>query len=883
MFTLTTGVDNFTGTSGNDTFTADDTPTAKVTSAADILNGGAGTDSLTIYGTPNGIPQISNIENVEVDSMAAGGSANFSTISGIQTMTIDRAVGAATVSVNNGVAVTLSNNAASTVQTVNFGSTDTSASLTLNKVSTLTTVDVALTGTKVATVNIATTGAASSIGNLNLASTMKTVNVSGDQNLTIVDALDGDLDVLNAASLTGKLTVKSANNAADQDAAVSGVDVTDLAITGGSGDDSIDVSANAADNEISVDGGAGNDTVTIKASTAYAAATSTNAGDSIKGGAGTDILAVAGDINASDMSAVITGFETIKFTGDAAGTDMSVNKLGITDFQLSGSDTDVVSSGLTATTTVKISDDGSDLTASLAALGTADTLTVTLESTSATGTALIANSHDVVSIVSTKASTDAATVVNELENTTSATSAATLNISGDTELTIQSAALKADATVNAASMSGKLTSTFSTNVKTYTGGTGNDVLSIVAGGLKQGNTFAGGAGTDSLTVTATSAQDMGIVGLTGFETVNLTSNATAGDTVTGDFRNVTDLTTLKVVAGDATDNFTLNRLSADAVLTIGSAMGNVVTTVNTGTSQKVAFTGNYTVGSLTLDSGSTSLTVTSDDGNVTADQAGGVFTALSGTSLASITVLGNDKTNLGTLSTTVTSVNASSAKGALTVTASATATSIVGSQVADAITGGGAADTIQGGKGADVLDGAAGADVFVFEATGANNGADVFSVGGVNKLVAGSGGDVLNFKNFLSGGSVDQNGGTGTAITAYLDTATSDVNITNKVVLLAATNGATDDNVDTAAEVAALIDGAGDVFSLTSGGKAIIVAGDTASDGTSATSELLFVYYVDDSLDGVAGTVGSADVVLVGTTTQDFDLDTLITTNFAFA
>lgn len=872
--TLTAGIDNFTGTSGNDTFIADDTQTTKVTSAGDVLNGGAGTDSLTIYGTPNAIPQISNIENVEIDSMADTGSANFSTITGIQTMTIDRAAGAATVSVNDGVAVTLSNNALATkVQTVNFGATDTSASLTLNKINTNTTVDVALTGTKVATVNISTTGAASSIGNLNLASTMKTVNVSGDQNLTIVDALDGDLDVLNAASLTGKLTVKSANNAADQDTAVSGVDVTDLAITGGSGDDSIDVSANAADNEISVDAGAGNDTVTIKASTAYAAATSTNAGDSIKGGAGTDILAVAGDINASDMSAVITGFETIKFTGGAAGTDMSVNKLGITDFQLSGSDTDVVLSGLTATTTVKISDDGSDLTASLAALGTADTLTVTLESTSTTGTALIANSHDVVNIVSTKASTDAATVVNKLENTTSATSAATLNISGDTELTIQSAALKADATVNAASMSGKLTGTFSTNVKTYTGGTGNDVLSIVAGGLKQGNTFAGGTGTDSLTVTATSAQDMGIVALTGFETVNLTSNAAAGDTVTGDFRNVTDLTTLKIAAGNATDNFTLNRLSADTVLTFGSTMGNVVTTINSGTSQKVAFTGNYTVGSLTLDSGSTSLTVTSDDGNTTADQAGGVFTALSGTSLASITVLGNDKTNLGTLSTTVTSVNAADAKGALTVTASATATSIVGSQVADAITGGGAADTIQGGKGDDVLSGGAGADTYVFESTGALNGNDTLTV------VYGAAGDKLQFKNFLSGGSVDQNGGAGSAIVAYASNGVSDVNITNKVVLLGdATGGGAVTAVDTAAEIAALIEGSGDVFSLTAGGKAIIVAGETS--GANAVN---YIYYVDDSLDGVSGTINTADVVLVGTTSGNMDLDTLTTSNFLFA
>lgn len=869
-FVLTTGVDNFTGGAGNDTFVADDTQTAKVTSAADMLDGGAGIDSLTIYGTPNGIPLISNIEIVEVDSMANTGAANFSTISGIQTVIIDRAVGAATVSVNNGVAVTLSNNAISATQTVNFGSTDTTASLTLNKISTLTGVDVALTGAAVSTVNIATTGAASSIGNLNLATTMKTVNVSGNQDLTVVDALDGDLDVLNASSLTGKLNVTSANNAATQDDAVSGVDVTDLAITGGSGDDSINVAANVADNEISVDAGAGNDTVTIKAGTAYTAATSTNAGDSIKGGAGTDILAVAGNINASDMSAAITGFETIKFTAAATGTSMSVNKLGITDFQLSGTGTDVVLSGLTAATTVKISDDGSDLTASLAALGTADTLTVTLESTSASGSILIANSHDVVNIVSTKASTDAATVVNELENTTSATSAATLNISGDTELTIQSAALKADASVNAASMSGKLTSTFSTAVQSYTGGTGVDTLSLVAGGLKQGNIFDGGAGADSLTVAATSAQNMGIIGLSGFETVNLASSGAGTDTVIGDFRNVTNLTTLKIVGGDVTDNFTLNRLSADTVVSFGGTVANVVTTLNSGTSQQVAFHAAGTVGSLALDAATTSLTVTSDDGDATTAEAMGVVT-VSGNSLASITVLGNDDLNLNTLANTVTAVDASASKGNLTVTASdAVNTSIIGSQVADNITGGAKDDTITGGKGDDVLSGAGGHDTFVFADTGLNNGADTltFTAG------AGASGDILNFTNFLSGGHVDQNGGTGTALVAYGAASNSDVNITNVVALY---TDATETNIANSTQIAALIEGAGDAFSLTAGGRTILVTGDAAS-----ALDSLNIWFVDDALDGVSGTVSATDVVHVGTMATT-DLDTLITSNFVFA
>jgi hypothetical protein len=407
-------------------------------------------------------------------------------------------------------------------------------------------------------------------------------------------------------------------------------------------------------------------------------------------------------------------------------------------------------------------------------------------------------------------------------------------------------------------------------VKSYVGGTGKDEITLVAGDLKQGNSFDGGAGTDKLTVTATAAQDLGILALKGFETVALASDATAADAVVADFRNVTDLTTLKLTTGNAPDTFTLNRLSADTTVSFGSATGNVTTTINTGTSQKVAFTGNFAVAALTLDSGTTSLTVTSDDGNATANEAGGSFTGgFSGTSLTTVTVLGNDKVSLGTLSSTVTKVDASAAKGALTVTASATATTVVGSQVADTITGGAAADTITGGKGNDILDGAAGADSYVFEATGAANGQDTLTI------AAGAGGDILNLKNFLAGGSVDQNGGAGTALVAYGAAGVNDVNIANKVALYtdAALNGAA-----TSANVSALIQGAGNVFSLTSGGKSVLVTGDAAS-----AADPLQVWFIDDTLDGVSGTVSATDVVCIGISGAGLDLDTLITSNFAFA
>jgi hypothetical protein len=142
-------------------------------------------------------------------------------------------------------------------------------------------------------------------------------------------------------------------------------------------------------------------------------------------------------------------------------------------------------------------------------------------------------------------------------------------------------------------------------------------------------------------------------------------------------------------------------------------------------------------------------------------------------------------------------------------------------------------------------------------------------------MVAGAAGDKLSFKNFIAGGSVDQNSGAGTAIIAYTSGNTSDVAIANKVVLY---SDATVGNINTTTLIAALIQGSGDAFSLASGGKAVIVTGDAA--GANLTNN---IWYIDDSLDGVAGTVSATDVVLVGTTSAVLELDTLTTANFVFA
>lgn len=870
-YILTEGVDSgkkFVGTAKNDLFTADDTVAAKVvTSLADSLDGGKGEDTFLVYGTPNAIPTLKNIENVIVDNMANNGTANFSTQTGIKSATVKNAVGISTITVADGVSVTLEKNAnAATAQTVNYSATQTTANLTLNKVITNTTVKVDVNGADVTTLNIATEGSASSVGELDVDAKMATVVITGDKNLTVIDALEDTIDTLDASAFKGDLNVKFA----DATDAGGANDAVDLTVKSGSGNDKIDISTLDATDEVAVNTGAGNDTVVIKTGIAYAAATATSAGAVIVGGEGKDTLSIDGNVQASDISGVFSGFEVLEFTADANSTNMTVNKLGINEFLLTGN-VDVTLTGLSNNAIATITGTtGSDLTATIGTNGTADVITVNLESAGSTTKSIVTlTNYETLNLVSTKSSTDAATVTNTLDIVDTAPALTSLVVTGTQDLTIGSSTLKADAAVDASALTGKLNATFASALKSFKGSsTAENKLSLVAGNLKQGATFtAGSATTDAITVAATAAQDMGILALTGFETLNLTtSGANAMD-----LRNVTGLNTIAVNASTVADTLVISRMNSETVLKFGLAAGNiasVTTTVASGTTQSVTMAGANDVTLLNLDSGTTKLKLAFDDGDATAGETLGDIATITGTSLATIEVSGKDNANLGTIAAaTVTTIDASALTGDLTVTASTTGTTITGGAGDDAITGGNGDDVIRGGKGDDTIVASTGSNTIIFEANGADNGLDTITLTAAN--------DKLNFKNFISSLSVDKNGGAGTAITAYDTSSVSDVNITNKIALY---SDASYGGVATTATIAALIQGTGDAFSLTAGGKAILITGDAA--GANDVNQL---WYIDDSLDGVSGNISAADVVSVGVTSGNFDLDTLNTNNFVIA
>lgn len=875
-------MNKFTGGAGDDTFEADNSG-ANVTSLADTLDGADGQDSLTIYGiaAADPIPEIKNIEKITLDNSAAGASTSFANATGLELVIDQFAVGASTITLPAGANAKIFANAdATAITTVNFAATATAGTVTLDKFATNTTVDLAINGAKLATLNVVTSGSASSVGQLDVGAATKTVNVTGAVNLTVVDALEEAIETLDASSFTGKLNISTANQATAPDAAVAGVDVTDLTVKGGAGADTINVASNAADNEISVDAGAGNDLVTIAAATAYSAATATNAGDSIVGGDGIDTLIVAGNLDASDLSKAISGFEVLAFSADAAGTALSTTKLSFENIVL-GDTIDATVTGVAANQTFTLSGagtggDGSTLAATIGTNTAADVINLTLESTGATTTsAVTATNYDTVNLNSTKAATDAATVTNTIAVTAAA--AAKLNISGAQGLTLGSSTLKAAAVVDATGATGNVTSTFASALGGYIGGAGKDALTLAASNLTSGASFNGGDGADTLNATFGANQNAGIVTVDAFETVNL---SISGANIV-DVRSTSGISTLAIAAANAPgDDLTVNRLGEGTVIQPKATFDELITTTQTGTSQALKFAANVAVDNLTLDAATTSLTITSDDGDATkAEAMGSIGTDITGVALKTVTILGNDDFALAGLPATVTTVDASASAGNITATiTNGTASVLKGGSDNDVLTGAAGKDVITGGDGDDNLSGEAGADTYVFAATAAANGADVFTTAaGANSIVVAD--DKLDFTAFGTF-SVEQNGGLGNAINEFGDNAVNDVNITGKIVLLDdVTNAASDDAVDTAAEIAALIDGAGDVFSITAGGKAIILAGDTASDVGGAADELLTIYYVHDAnSDGDVSDAG--EVAIVGVSIVDFDLDTFTTANF---
>ncbi|WP_417692145.1 beta strand repeat-containing protein [Roseibium sp.] len=548
-FNLLTTVDNLVGTDANDTFVADNTGD-DTASAADVVNGGAGTDTLTIFsdGSTAALPQLTSVEILDLRD--ENDNVNVSSAASLTTVKLTRGDGDIGLTVGKNVnTVSLSNiglDDAGTNDGVTINAADDVKAFTVNvdavTVGTNTGDEmVTLTGADIETVTINATGTKSAFEAFN-ADDAKTVNLSAsvefnapittagtDATLNIVGAgkavigqLDNDFDVVNASTQTGgvELTVAADNK--------------DAVITLGTGADKVttDDDGFATADKFSVDAGAGEDTL---------------------------IVAADADVNTTDEAGRYKNFEVLQRDINA-NLDMSVfgSSTTITKANLGDGGLTKMQAALAGAITLVGNNAGSTFSLASAA-GTSDALTITSVNATAANSAdlttVTVDGFETLNFAANSGDANLA-VANDLTavSFTSAANLKAINLSG-------TKAVSLDASANAAAVT-------SIDASQVTGG-----ASIETGGQTGDLVVTGSANKDQIT--------LGAVGAGGTISVDAGAN---DDTITTTIAIATDATSIK--GGDGTDTLAFTDTNATtATLTV---QDNLFSNISV---EKIDFTG----------------------------------------------------------------------------------------------------------------------------------------------------------------------------------------------------------------------------------------------------------------------------------------------------
>ena len=704
-FTLTTGIDTPVGASGNDTIlgTVDSTTATNNTfSVADVINGGAGTDtfqltaSTTAAATTWTPTQITNVENVRLVNVSANaGTLDLTANTGVTS--VEASASTAAVTFSNIAVATAALSAVANTGAVNFDFKTTATSGTADNINlSLTSANgvvlVNSTGASFESATISNVGDSAPTQLIGTAADLKTLTVTGTGKLTIPASVTVNNVVTNFLTAVTKLDA-SANSGGVSYAATA----LNASLTGGSGNDTLtggngnDVISGGAGNDSitagagndSVDGGAGNDTVVL---------TAVSREDTVAGGDGTDTLSIATAIaysstSSTDDSVNIKAFETLRTTAaitqDMTGLNLNNTMTGFT-VGVAGTTTLQNVAGLT---TVTGSTTG-NVTVGLKTNGTADTLAVsvgktTVGSEAATTIGLNATQYETMTVNSVGADGNSLTlgVTNAGDGITAAVNATatqlkSLTITGSKTLTIVGSGVDtALATIDAAGFTGttlSVTGTGSTSAMTVTatgaynatittgtgadtisGGSGNDVLSAGDGA----DSIMGGLGNDTITggignnvITGGSGDDS-VTGGTGDENIDggdgndIIDASTGTNTVAGGAGNDTITTSTgadSVTGGDGNDTITTNTGND----TVNAGAGDDTIDVGGGNDNVIAG-----VGSDTITGGSGDDTIDGGEGNdfitITSLSNGDSIDGGAGTDRVTISAIASDATPSG--------------------------------------------------------------------------------------------------------------------------------------------------------------------------------------------------------------------------------------------
>jgi hypothetical protein len=484
---FTTALDNLPGTPGNDTFNGDNSGglAQQTVQLGDVANGGEGTDTFNYFGpTDNVLPQLSNIENVNL-IQGAGGAFDFSAAAGkgLKSVTVDTLVlaGGFTLTTQGigGVGLTLKGNFNNNNLTANFGNSATEAQIGTNAVDKGGTLTVQ--GNKLTTLNFTATGSSKFAGLVTTAldaGAVNTIKVSGDgKSLSFSDnvAVANSIKTIDASGLTaGGLTVAF------------GTGITSF--KGGKGDDIVRSNTLTTTTDSAVDAGEGTKDRLIVNTTA--------------------------DVNTTARANVYANFEVLQSNGQQVDMDLFA-KSAFVALRSAGAS---VFNNVTATQAgdVTIFDNATPTFNLKTATGTSDTLNITVSDGLEAVNNLTITNPTAPNVEILKFTTTDNTIVTSLLNapsasTITATGAGTFTLTTagrplGTGFSIDASGVTANVIINASAGTGngaiiKGASSSPAAVNTLTGSAQNDGITGGSGSdLLQGNagqdTLTGGAGVD---------------------------------------------------------------------------------------------------------------------------------------------------------------------------------------------------------------------------------------------------------------------------------------------------------------------------------------------------------------------------------------------------
>jgi len=548
-FSLSTGLDTPTGTSGADSFVGSNT----TLNAGDSLVGGDGVDSLSVSsasGTTFAAFTTTGIETVQL-SASANSTINMGGVSG-ETKIVARGSSADALFTNQDTIVDfeLNSNSAGN-SSITYVASTVSGSADVQALTFTNTTNGTVTIDGVETINATAVGE-STITQLDGASAT-TLNISGAGDLTL-SGVETTMVTINAAEMTGALdvTLGTANHT----------------VTGGSGNDTFTFGT-ALTKDDTVTGGDGTDTLelTMQATTLTATDTHTVTG--------VETLALGGEANGAldfDAFSNPSTFTSVVVTNRDDAEDAT-----LTDIPAGIAVTLQNASGTAADDFGTVAIDLKDFS------GSADSVALTLinKQTGADSdnsqemaiASLTANGVESMTIATERQSTSGTAEDITLTSFT-ANALTSLTVTGNADL--QMTAPGTVTTYDASAATGIQTVTFSgTKNVTVTTGSADDVIALGTT-YTDNDTINGGDGDDTFSFTqANGADDR--VALTSIETITLTGpTAATSNSSTIDLKDADSVTTLTLVNGEGditVDNIlpTLTTINIDGTSAAGTA------------------------------------------------------------------------------------------------------------------------------------------------------------------------------------------------------------------------------------------------------------------------------------------------------------------------